>query len=423
MRNELIQDLADCTEFRQTLQARPPRLVHGTLLLLAALLGTGVLWSALTQANLVVRAPGRVRPVTSPMKVVNGGSGEVFSASVGGRVVEVHVREGQEVRQGEVLLRLDTARLDNELTKQRRTIQVGEGELAQLAHMDELVGRQYAVAKAKAEVELAQGREEVNQAKQRQAAEVRLGELELRNAEYEEAQKQRLVERGLTARDELRKATTRGHEAREKVTRARLPVDERKVEVLRQGLALLEKDYAMKRQELAMKQGLKQGEVATARLALANLELEHQQAVMRAPLDGIVTTGEVKVGDLLERGKPVMEIAAQQGFCFEAAVPNTEVGHLRLGMPTRIKLDAYDYQQYGTVAGTVVFISPDSGVLEGHYTATYLVRIALAGEEVGRGDLHGRVKLGMAGQTEIVTGQESLLVLLVKKLRQTMSLG
>jgi hypothetical protein len=92
-------------------------------------------------------------------------------------------------------------------------------------------------------------------------------------------------------------------------------------------------------------------------------------------------------------------------------------------MPTRIKLDAYDYQQYGTAAGTVVFISPDSGVLEGNSTATYLVRIALAAEEVGRGDLRGRVKLGMAGQAEIVTEQESLLALLMKKIHQTISLG
>ena len=36
MRHELIRDLADCTEFRQSLQARPPRLVHGTLFLLAS---------------------------------------------------------------------------------------------------------------------------------------------------------------------------------------------------------------------------------------------------------------------------------------------------------------------------------------------------------------------------------------------------
>src|SRR4051794_29493957 len=78
----------------------------------------------------------------------------------------------------------------------------------------------------------------------------------------------------------------------------------------------------------------------------------------------LVMRGEVKVGDLLERGKPIVEIAEQKGFCFEAAIPSAEIGHLRLGMPVRIKLDAYDYQRYGTVAGTVVSIAPDSGVLE-----------------------------------------------------------
>lgn len=423
MRHERIRDLADCTEFRQTLQARPPRIIHGTLLLLATLLGTGVLWAALTQAQLVVRAPGRVRPVISPMKVVNSGSGEVLSASVGGRVAEVHVREGQEVRQGEILIRLETERLDNEIAKQRRAIEVGEEEQRRLMHLAELSRQQHTAAKAKAEAELAQARAEVEQAKQRQTVEVRLGELERQNAAYEEAQQRRLVERGFAAPDALRKATARVYEAQEKVTRAHLPVDMRHIEVLRQGLLLLARDDAMKWQELEIKQGLKQGEVATARLALANLELEHQQAVIRAPTDGIVTTGDVKVGDLLERGKPVVEIAAQQGFRFEAVVPSEEVGHLQIAMPARIKLDAYDYQRYGTVAGTVVFISPDSGVPTGQGMVTYLVRIALAGDEVGRGALHGKVKLGMAGQAEIVTGHESLLTLLVKRLRQTISIG
>jgi multidrug resistance efflux pump len=423
MRHEQIRDLADCTEFRQTLQARPPRLVHGTLLLLAMLLGTGGLWAALTQAQLVVRAPGRVRPVISPMKVVNSGSGEILSASVGGRVAEVHVREGQEVHQGDLLVRLETERLDNEIAKQRRAIEVGEEEWRQLTHLAELARQQYAAARAKAEAELAQARVEVEQAKQRQAVEVRLADLELQNAAYEETQQRRLVARGFAAPDTLRKATARVREAREKVTRAHVPVDVRHLEVLRQGLILLERDDAMKRQELEMKQGLKQGEVASARLALANLELEHQQAVIRAPTDGIVTTGDVKVGDLLERGKPVVEIAAQRGFRFEAVVPSEEVGHLRLAMPARIKLDAYDYQRYGTVAGTVVFISPDSGVPTGPGMITYLVRIELAGDEVGRGELRQKVKLGMAGQAEIVTGHESLLALLVKRLRQTISLG
>ena len=101
MRSDLIADLADCTELRLALQSPAPRIVHGTLLVLAALLATVLGWSAATQADLVVRAPGRVRPVTSPMKVVNAGNGETLSASAGGRVIEVHVHEGQEVRRGE----------------------------------------------------------------------------------------------------------------------------------------------------------------------------------------------------------------------------------------------------------------------------------------------------------------------------------
>jgi hypothetical protein len=92
-------------------------------------------------------------------------------------------------------------------------------------------------------------------------------------------------------------------------------------------------------------------------------------------------------------------------------------------MPARVKLDAYDYQRYGTAAGTVVFIAPDSGVSGGQLAAVYLVKIQLAGAEVGIGNFRGHIKLGMTGQAEVVTGQERLLSLLVKKIHQTISLG
>jgi HlyD family secretion protein len=207
------------------------------------------------------------------------------------------------------------------------------------------------------------------------------------------------------------------------VEKARLLVDTGKVEVVRRALTLTEKDYAVRRQELDTKRSLKQADVAALRIELANLELARRQAVIRAPIDGIVTAGDIKVGDFLERGKLVVEIAEQQGFRFEAAVPSEDMGQLQVGMPARIKLDAYDYQRYGTVAGTVVFLSPDSGTGDGHKPATYLVKIALAATELGRGELRGQVKLGMAGQVDIVTGQEHLLTLFVKKIRQSISLG
>jgi hypothetical protein len=48
--------------------------------------------------------------------------------------------------------------------------------------------------------------------------------------------------------------------------------------------------------------------------------------------------------------------------------------------------------------------------------------VLVDGDTVGHGELVGKVKLGMAGQAEIVIGEESMLKLLLKKIRHTISL-
>jgi adhesin transport system membrane fusion protein len=116
-------------------------------------------------------------------------------------------------------------------------------------------------------------------------------------------------------------------------------------------------------------------------------------------------------------------MAEQQGYRFGMGVPTEEVARLRVGMPARIKLDAYDHQKYGSLAGTVCFISLDSSAQDGQRPASYIVRMEVDGDEVGHGDLRGIVKLGMAGQREIVAGHECLLTVLLKKVHQTFCLG
>jgi multidrug resistance efflux pump len=423
MRNQVVRDLADCTPFRQALLARPPRVTHGTAALLIALLGAAVARAALTPADLVVRAGGRVRPVATPRKVFNGVRGEVLSASTGGRVAEVHVHEGNEVKAGALLIRLEAGHLDNDIAKQRRQVRAAEEELANLQQLRRVTQRQFEAARAKAEAELAQAREEVDQARKRQTADIHLAEVELDSAQDEERRLRPLAATQAASPADLVKAVARLREAREKLVKARLPVDESRVRVAQRARELIEQDYAVKQEELELKRLAKQNELEAARIDLVNRELERGQAEIRAPLDGVVTRGDLKVGDVLEPGKPVLEIAEQQGFLFEATVPSEEVGHLKVGLPARVKLDAYDYQRYGSVAGTVCYLSPDSGPAEGQHKAAYLVRIALEGDEVGRGELQGRVKLGMSGQAEIVTGRESVLSLLLRRIRQTISLG
>jgi multidrug efflux pump subunit AcrA (membrane-fusion protein) len=423
MRKQLVLDLSDCTPCRQTLLASPAPLAHVTLVLAVGLLGTAVAWAALTPADLIVRAAGRVRPVDTPTKVFYAIRGEVLSASTGGRVVEVRCREGDEVRKGALLIRLETDRLDNEIAKQRRQVEAAREEVADLQRLERLTRRQREAARAKAEAELAEALQDVAQARKRQEADVRLAEVELAGARDEEDRLRQVVVSRAAAPADLARAVARRREAQEKLARAALPVDEARVRVTHRALELIERDHAVRQEELALKRAARQHELEATRIELANRELERKQADIHAPADGVIARGDVKVGDLLEPGKPVLEIAAQKGFLFEVAVPSAEVGHLKVGMAARIKLDAYDYQRYGTLTGTVCFLSPDSGVGDGPAGAAYTVRIAVDGDEVGRGEFHGRVKLGMSGQAEIVTGRESLLALLLKRIRQTISLG
>jgi hemolysin D len=422
MRSDNDLEIADCTEIRQAVQARPPWVVHGSLFLLVALLGAALAWGAATRANLVVLATGRVRPVTTPVRIANAARAEVLSASAGARVVEVNAREGDLVKRGQALIRLETERLDNEIAKQLRAIRAGEAELASMDHQGELQGHQYEVAKAKAEAELTQAEVSVQRAKERQEAEIQLAQLALEAAKQDEASTRGLRQRDAVAPLDLYKATVKTHEAQARLAQARIPVDEGDVRTLRRVLELVERDYALKREELRQKCDIRRSEVEAARIELGNLEAERQHAVLRAPIDGIVTTGDVKVGDVLTPNEVALEVARLEGFRFEAAVPGEDVGLLRVGLPARIKLDAYDYQRYGTVAGTVCFISPDSGSAEGRQTGAYTVKVVIHQEEVGRGASRGRVKLGMSGQAEIITDRESLLSLLTRRVRQTIRL-
>ena len=167
----------------------------------------------------------------------------------------------------------------------------------------------------------------------------------------------------------------------------------------------------MKREELELKRATKRGEVEAARIELANLELEREQAVIRAPIDGVVTTGDVKVGDVLEPGKPVVEIAEQEGFRLRGARSRARRS-ATCGSGCRCGSSWTPTTTSSTAPWTARSASsPRTRRRRRDERTVDLYREDRAGQ--GRGGprgVRGRVKLGMAGQAEIVTGRESLLV-------------
>jgi HlyD family type I secretion membrane fusion protein len=434
MSQTITVDLADCSQFRQTVAARPPRVVHGAVILLLGLLAAAVTWAGLVKANLVVRSPGRVRPVEVPERIF-----APAGADIAGRVVEAPFDEGDVVQKGDVLVRLDTAQLDNRFVKVQRTLTAAEEELAKLKTLEALIDDQLATARAKAAAELTQAKAAAVRAHQQRASSIRAAEAGAESARDVLKRKEQLRASRAVTEEEIVKAVAALREAEEKLVAAKLPVDNGPVHIAQQALDLVEREFAVRRAEAEARRVAQQGEVGAASRDLRQLELQKAEAVLRSPIDGVVVLGQVDVGDVLEPGKPVMEIAPQDGYRFEGAILSEDVGHVQAGMPVRIKFDAYDYQKYGVMTGKVTYLSPDSHVPRDNAaqgaaadtptsasrksTASYLVRIEMDADAVGRGELTGPVKLGLGGTAEIVTARESLLMIFFRKIRQTISLG
>jgi HlyD family type I secretion membrane fusion protein len=415
----LARDLADCSEFRQTLLARPPRFVHATAGLMVVLIAVAVGWAALTDVSVVVRAGGRVRAGATATTVNYVGSGEGLNGAVGGRVVEVKFQVGSSVKAGDVLVRFDTERVDNEIARRKRVIRAAEDELAAMKTMGEEIDRQHAAGRAKAAAELEQALDEVKQAQDRRAADVALAQTRLAAAREDEERSRRLAGTGATSRSEVKAAELRTKTAADALARALLPVDDGKVKILRKQAEVGDREAALRTRDHLARVAAKKAEADAARLDLANLELERQAAVVRAPVSGVVTVGELTVGGFVERGKVIAEIAPSAGLMVEAAVPSDETGELVPGMDVKVKLDAFDYQKYGTLAGRLESVSPDSAVAEGR--VVYRLRVAVDDPAFGRGANRAEARLGMAAQVEVVTGRRSLLMVFIKKVRQTIS--
>lgn len=421
----VVSDLSDCSEFSQTLAAKPPRVVHGTALLLGCVLLSAMGWAAVTRANLVVLAQGRVRPEQIPTRVFTP-SGTAYE----GRVAEAPFDEGDTVRQGDVLVRLDSTRIDNAIAKVSRTIAAGEQELANLVPQRDLLARQCASSEAKAGTELRQAEEGIRLAKEKRESDIRQARAELTNAEANHDRIAKLIAAKAATEQQLADVTAKRNLAQEQLVKAELTIDESAIGVARQAVELVARDFAVRNADLETRIAAKQGEVDAARKDLANLVAERDACELRAPIDGVVVAGRIRAGDMLEPGKPVLELAARSSYCFEAAVPGSEVGQLKVGMPVKIRFDAYDYQKYGALAGKVTYLSPDSRELNASGDAksapnlpvAFVVRIEMHSDEVGRGDLRGPVKLGLGGTAEIITESETILNILLRRIRKTISL-
>ena len=139
---------------------------------------------------------------------------------------------------------------------------------------------------------------------------------------------------------------------------------------------------------------------------------------IRAPQDGVIHQSAVHtVGGVIAAGDAIMLVvpSSEEGLVVEAKVQPQDIDQLQLGQPAVLRFATFNQRTTPEINGTLARISADALLDQRTGQASYLVRIALTPEEIGR---LGDVKLvpGMPVEAFLQTGNRSVMSYLVKPL-------
>jgi HlyD family secretion protein len=138
---------------------------------------------------------------------------------------------------------------------------------------------------------------------------------------------------------------------------------------------------------------------------------------LRAPQDGIVFQSTANtVGGVITAGDPVMLIVPEKDTLqVEAKVEPKDIDQVQYGQPVVLRFSAFNMRTTPEVNGTVVRVAADTSTDQRTGQSYYLVRISMTTDEIAK---LGEVKLtpGMPVEAFIQTGERTMLSYLVKPL-------
>ena len=152
--------------------------------------------------------------------------------------------------------------------------------------------------------------------------------------------------------------------------------------------------------------------------------LEHTELI--APVDALVNNIKINtLGGVVRPGDTVMELLPRVGdLIVEAKIPSSDIAFVALGQEASVKIDAYDSSIFGAMHGSVVYISPDILTEETRQGPLmyYRVRIQLTSTEFN-GDKAKEIRLrpGLSASVEIKALERSVLSYLIKPISKVFS--
>ena len=388
-----------------------PRRARGLLYGIAGVFFLLLIWSAFASIDEVTKGEGKVIP-SQHLQVVQ---------SVDGGVVEaVFTKEGQMVKKGDVIVRIDPTRFVASFREGRVRAQAlrakserlkallngetyapelptDDPELAQTLNQERLL---YESSQNELNEQMARGQQELNEvrARLRQAErsysmssrELDVTKPLLSSGAVSEMDILRLERDQSNADGERRQAKARAHQIEARTREIELAARNRwRIELT---------------ETLAQLNGLDEN--------ISGLADRVKFAEIRSPVNGTVQRIFFNtIGGVVQPGNAVAEIVpADDLLLVEAKIAPKDIAFLRPGLPAIIKFNAYDFSVYGGMPATLQHISPDT-ITDDRGNTFYLVRAATDAKNFRDGLA---IIPGMTLQLDILTGKKTVLSYLLK---------
>ena len=377
------------------------------------------IWVSMSRIDKTGTARGRLVPKDKTI---------VLDAPVVGKVTSVQVKEGDTVKTGQILAKLESDLILNQLDEWQEKQTGQQNRLVQL----ELIKNQLMLSlrtqeqqnkaqqlekKSQIEqsrqnlnslqglynVEKEEALAKVDQVKQTiesSRAENRLAEIALAGVEQKIPRYQKAFEDGIIPLDRLQDLEQEAKENQERILQSKSQVQQAQSQLKEQQRSyqriIQEKELGIEQAELILQEQQRsyqslmhsgklallknqeqikdietqittlKAEIAQTNRQVASLSLQLKQRIVKAPANGIVFHLPLSgVGDVVNPGDTIIEIAPENStLILKALMSPKESGSLKVGMPVKMKFDAYPFQDYGIVKGRLIWISPNSKYLE-----------------------------------------------------------
>lgn len=425
----------------EIIETPPSPMLRGLLLALSGLVVLAVAWSIIGKLDTVAVATGRTVPEGNVKLVSWGGVGSEMGST--GVVRAIHVKEGQQVRKGQLLIELDPTVAGADAAQAERSLNSAEVEKARAAAIvaylngkspvfapppgtpAETVATQRTLISAQI-AEYEAKRASLLQTRAERQSELAGSELErtklqetLPFLEKQVNARRELAEKGLSSKLLL-------WELEEQlIDRKRsIEVQERAAAKSRAAIASINEQLAQLRQEFARQTlgGLVEAQ-DQASLSAEEIKKADQRRVLqhlRAPVAGTVQQLAVHtVGGVVQQAQPLMIIVPSDGdLIVEAQILNKDMGFVRIGQPVAVKLEAFSFTEYGYIEGVLDHISPDA-LQDEKKGLVYTARVRLKQKAISANGRTIALTPGMAVQADIKTGERRIIQYLLSPIMKT----